>query len=78
MIRLHDAERGTLIGTITEAQLQFLVDELEEESTEDRDYYVSADTIDLLEEDGGDPELVALLRGALSGRDGVDIRWSHT
>jgi hypothetical protein len=78
MIRLHDAERGTLIGTISEEQLQFLIDELEEESPEDRDYYMSADTIDMLEEDGGDPELVALLRGALAGREGVDLRWSHT
>ena len=78
MIRLHDTERGTLVGTITEAQLQFLIDELEEESAEDRDYYVSADTVGMLEEDGGDPELVALLRSALAGRDGVDLRWSHT
>jgi hypothetical protein len=78
MIRLHDAERNTLIGTITEAQLQFLIDELEEESAEDTDYYVSADTIDMLEENGGDAELVALLRSALAGRDGVDVRWSHT
>jgi hypothetical protein len=78
MIRLHDAERGTLIGTISEEQLQFLIDELEEESAEDRDYYVSADTVDMLEEDGGDRELVALLRSALDGREGVDIRWAHT
>jgi hypothetical protein len=76
MIRLHDAERGTLIGTISEAQLQFLIDELEEESPEDRDYYVSADTVDMLEENGGDPELVALLRSALGGREGLDVRWS--
>jgi hypothetical protein len=78
MIRLHDTERGTLIGTITEEQLQFLIDELEEESAEDTDYYVSADTVDMLEENGGDPELVALLRSALAGREGVDVRWSHT
>jgi hypothetical protein len=76
MIRLHDAERGTLIGTISEAQLQFLIDELEEESPEDRDYYVSADTVDMLEENGGDSELVALLRSALGGREGLDVRWS--
>jgi hypothetical protein len=78
MIRLHDTERGTLIGTITEEQLQFLIDELEEESAEDTDYYVSADTVDMLEENGGDPELVGLLRSALAGREGVDVRWSHT
>ncbi len=76
MIRLQDAERGTPIGTITEEQLQFLIDELEEESVEDTDYYVSTDTVDMLEENGGDPELVALLRKALAGREGLDVRWS--
>ena len=78
MIRLHDAERNTLIGTITEDQLQFLVEELEEESAEDRDYYLSADTIDMLEEDGADSQLVSLLRSALAGREGFDVRWSRT
>lgn len=78
MIRLHDAEHGTPIGTITEEQLQFLMDELEEESTEDRDYYISADTVDMLEENGADRELVTLLRNAVAGGDGVDIRWSRS
>jgi processive 1,2-diacylglycerol beta-glucosyltransferase len=78
MIQLRDTERDRLIGTISEEQLQFLIDELEEESLEDTDYYVSADTIDMLEENGGDPELVALLRGALAGRHGLDVRWSST
>ena len=77
MIRLHDAERGTLIGTITEEQLQFLIDELEEESAEDRDYYITPDTVDMLEEDGGDAAFVGLLRSALSGREGLDVRWSR-
>jgi hypothetical protein len=77
MIQLRDAERNTLIGTITEDQLQFLVEELEEESAEDRDYYISSDTIDMLEEDGADSQLVSLLRGALAGREGLDVRWSR-
>lgn len=77
MIRLHDTERDRPIGTISEEQLQFLIDELEEESLEDTDYYVSTDTIDMLEEDGGDPELVALLRSAMAGRDGMEVRWSR-
>jgi processive 1,2-diacylglycerol beta-glucosyltransferase len=77
MIRLHDAERNTPIGTITEDQLRFLIEELEEESAEDRDYYLSADTIDMLEEDGADSQLVSLLRGALAGREGFDVRWSR-
>ena len=77
MIRLHDAERGTSLGTITEEQLQFLMGELEEESTEDRDYYISADTVHMLEENGADRDLVTLLRNALAEGDGIDIRWSR-
>ena len=78
MIELRDAERDTTLGTITEEQLQFLIDALEEESTEDIDYYISGDTIDMLEEDGADAQLVGLLRRALNGREGMDIRWSRT
>jgi hypothetical protein len=77
MIRLHDAERGTPLGSITEEQLQFLIDELEEDSSTDRDYYIDAATVDMLEADGADPALVALLRTALAGRDGMDVRWSQ-
>ena len=78
MIRLHDAERGTLLGSITEEQLQFLTGELEEESSRDRDYYLTSATVDMLEEDGADPNLVALLRSALAGREGMEIRWSRS
>ena len=77
MIRLRDVERGTLLGYLTEAQLQFLVDELEEESSTDQNYYIDAATVDMVEADGADPELVALLRAALAGRDGIDIQWSQ-
>lgn len=77
MIELHDAERGTPLGTISDEQLQFLVDALEEETLADKDYYISADTIDMLEEDGADRQLLTLLRSALGGRDGVDIRWTR-
>jgi processive 1,2-diacylglycerol beta-glucosyltransferase len=77
MIELHDAERGTRLGTISDEQLQFLVDALEEESPTDKDYYISADTVDMLEADGADRELLSILRSALGGREGVDIRWSR-
>jgi hypothetical protein len=76
MIELRDAERDTRLGTISDQQLKFLVDALEEESTQDQDYYISADTIDMLESEGADAELVGLLRRALADRDGMDIRWS--
>jgi hypothetical protein len=77
MIQLYDAERGTRLGTITEEELQTLIDSLEEESAADRDYYLTADTIDMLESDGADQNLVRLLRDALAGREGMDVRWER-
>ena len=77
MVQLYDAERGTRLGAISDQQLQFLIDSLEEESTTDKDYYLTSDTIDMLEEDGADGELVSLLRQALAGREGMDVRWER-
>lgn len=78
MVRLYDAESGATVGAISDDQLQFLEDHLEEESSEDRDYYFDQATIDLLEEDGAEPALVAILRRALGDRDGVELRWERT
>jgi hypothetical protein len=77
MIRLRDKETGADLGTITEEQLQFLVDQFEEEFEEDRDYYINPVTVDLIEQSGGDPELVNLLRRAIGDREGVEIQWSR-
>lgn len=77
MIQLRDADNDTPLGSITEAQLQFLADLLEEESLADQDYYISGPTIDLLQEEGGDPALLALLRSAVAGREGVNVRWTR-
>lgn len=75
MIKLYDSATGTVIGTITEEQLQVLVDALEEESVEDRDYYINRATVDILEGRGADPSLVGMLRAALGDREDMDIRW---
>jgi hypothetical protein len=77
MVQLYDAERGTRLGEITDAQLQSLIDSLEEESPTDQDYYLTAETIDMLEGDGADAGLVSLLREALAGREGMDVRWAR-
>jgi processive 1,2-diacylglycerol beta-glucosyltransferase len=77
MIELYDAESDTLLGTLTDEQFQSLADSLEEESTTDQDYYIDSATVDMLDEESADPDLVALLRKALAGRDGMDIRWER-
>jgi processive 1,2-diacylglycerol beta-glucosyltransferase len=77
MINLYDSDTGTALGRISDEQLTFLEDHLEEESGEDQDYYFSAATIDALEEKGADAELVALLRRAVGDREGVEVRWER-
>ena len=76
-IQLHDGESGAFLGPISESQLDILLDILEQESETDQTYYVDAATIDMLADRSGDATLVALLRGALRGREGLEIRWSE-
>lgn len=78
MIDLYDSGTDQLIGSISEDDLQVLMESLEEESSQDQDYYIDADTLDLLAEDGAPEQLVGLLRGALGSSEGIDIRWERT
>ncbi len=76
MPRLYRVDNGETIGQITAKQVQFLVDMLEEEDNEDQEYYIDADTLELFSDNNCDPELLAMLEGALDdGEDGVDIGW---
>jgi len=77
MIQLHEKETGVFVGTITEAQLQFLIDQLEEESADDTDYYINKATVEMLVQAGADPELVALLQRGLGEREEMEIRWEE-
>jgi len=77
VIDLYDQRTDRLIGSITEADLQVLVDALEEESADDRDYYIDAATIDVIADGRATEHLVTLLRAALGDANGVDVRWSR-
>ena len=77
MIALRDKDTGADLGTITEEQLQFLVDQLEEEYAEDRDYYINRVMLDVMRQNSADPDLVDLLSKAIGDRDGVEIEWSR-
>jgi hypothetical protein len=76
MIDLYNAATNELIGSITPADLKVLVDALEEESAEDQDYYIDGPTIDLIADGSASEHLIGLLRSALGGAEGVDIRWA--
>jgi hypothetical protein len=75
MPRLIRLDTGDEIGTIDDKQLQFLVAQLEEEHDDDKDYFIDRDTLELLSDNGADPELLALLEKGLAGDEEMDIAW---
>lgn len=78
MIEILDKQTGRPVGSLSEEQFQFLVDQLEEESATDDDYYLNRATVDILEEQGADPALVAVLRTALGSAEETEIRWQRS
>ena len=77
MINLYRVATNQLIGPISEADLQVLIDALEEESSEDRDYYIDAPTIELLAQAGASEALLRMLSLALGTTEGFDVRWAE-
>lgn len=75
MYQLIDIEHDNEIGVITEDQVQFLIDNLEEEGIEDQDYYIDPESLRFLEENGCDEELLTMLTDALAGRVNIDVRY---
>jgi hypothetical protein len=75
MVRIYDNDNDAEIGTITEAQLDFLQEGLVEESIDAYTFDVSGAAIDSLESNGGDDALIAMLRRALGARTSMELRF---
>jgi hypothetical protein len=79
-IRLYrldpDTQERELLGVITESQLDFLIDNLEEEFLEDDDYWIDSAGVEFLRDLGADAELLQLLERAVAGTgEGADISY---
>ena len=74
MAKLFNAESGAFLGTVSDDDVQMMIDQLEEEDSGDDDYYIDAATVDLLDEAGGSPSLVELLRAVVGLLGGIDVR----
>jgi len=75
MPRLIRLDTGDEIGSINDDQLKFLVAQLEEENDDDKNYFIDRDTLELLSDNGADPEFLALLEKGLGDDDEMDIAW---
>jgi processive 1,2-diacylglycerol beta-glucosyltransferase len=72
---LYNSQNGVMVGALTKAQFQFLAKYLEKEGADDHDYYIIPATIDMLREQGADPELLAILQRAVSYTGEADVHW---
>ena len=74
IVTLEDADSGLPIATISESQLQELTTHREEEKPQQ--YYMTPETVEMLQDAGADATLVAALRAAVGSRSGgVTVRW---
>lgn len=76
MINLREKGTNRPVGGITEAQLELLVSQLEEEWLEDQDYAITPLLLQVFEAEGIDPELVSVLKNALGDNEEIEIIWS--
>jgi processive 1,2-diacylglycerol beta-glucosyltransferase len=77
MIQLRDKESGSVLDSISEDDLQFLMDNLEEESEDDVDYYLNRSTLEIFKEKGISSKLLSTLENALGDREDMEIEWSR-
>ena len=75
MPRLYNKQAGVLLGTVNDSDVQCLIDALEEEDSKDVDYFIDLDTVDILEANGASGAMVQMLRTAIGGSEGIDVRW---
>jgi hypothetical protein len=77
MIQLKNKQSGEVLGSISEEDLQFLVDNLEEEWKEDTDYYLNRATLEMLKGRAAPEGLMGLLERAMAGSQDIEIEWSR-
>jgi processive 1,2-diacylglycerol beta-glucosyltransferase len=74
-VALYHDDTGLYIGAISAAQLQFLIDLLEEEGEGDETYFIDEPTIAWLADHDADPQLIRVLHQAIADRDQSEVRW---
>ena len=78
MVKVFKKDTNELLGRISEEELAFLQDQLEEEGLNDHDYYLRRETIEEFAASSGATEhLVTVLKTGLRNDEAVEIRWER-
>ncbi|MBU0549781.1 MAG: galactosyldiacylglycerol synthase [Candidatus Omnitrophica bacterium] len=77
MVELYDKSTNDYLGKISEEELQFLIDNFEEENLTDEDYYIDRATLEFLKEKGMSPELAKIIESAIGQNEGTEILYKR-
>ena len=77
MVKLYDKTTGKYLGRISDDELQFLIDNLEEESMTDVDYYLNRTVFNLLKEKGMSENLAKMIEQAMGKKDDIEISYER-
>ena len=77
MVKLYDKATGRYLGEVAEEELQFLIENLEEESLTDVDYYINETVLESLKEKGMSETLARLLESAMGDKGEAEIRYER-
>ncbi len=75
MMKLFDADTNQELGEISEADLNFMKSQMEEESEDDHDYYIHSSLLATWQAQGASSSLITLLTTAMAGKEDINIRW---
>ena len=75
MLDLRNKGTSVFIGQIDEDELDFLIEMLEEEDSQDKDYWIDQTTLDYFKENDCPPRLLEMLQGAIGNGEGIEIEW---
>lgn len=75
MVELYNKSTQKFLGKISEEELQFLIDNLEEEDFTDKDYYIDRPTLELLKENGMSSYLEKTIEDAMGSDEEVEIEY---
>ena len=75
MFKVFNKSTNEFIGRISQSELDFLADQLEEESIRDTDYYIRSETLEQFAADGAPAHLLDVLRGGMRSDSAIEIRW---
>jgi len=77
VVKLYDKATGRYLGEVAEEELQFLIENLEEESLTDVDYYINETVLESLKEKGMSETLARLLESAMGDKGEAEIRYER-